>query len=134
MKQNTIYAVTLLFIGLLGYVIWSATTEHPSIFFRIINQVPYGDKLSHFFLVGLLTLLINLSFQNKKISIRSRKWLLGSVLVLIVVTLEELSQALIPSRNMDPLDLVANFIGVFVFGLLAKYILPRPVSAESPVA
>ena len=132
MKQNLIYTATLLFIGLLSYIIWSATTEHPSIFFRIINQVPWGDKLSHFLLVGLLTLLVNLSFRNRRISIGSRTWLLGSVLVLIVITLEELSQSLIPSRNLDAMDLLANYLGVFVFGQVAKYLVPRPVLVETP--
>ena len=132
MKQNLIYTATLLFIGLLSYIIWSATTEHPSIFFRIINQVPWGDKLSHFLLVGLLTLLVNLSFRNRRISIGSRTWLLGSVLVLIVITLEELSQSLIPSRNLEAMDLLANYLGVFVFGQVAKYLVPRPVLVETP--
>ena len=134
MKQYTIYSATLLLMGLLGYIIWSATTEHPSIFFRIINQVPYGDKLSHFSLVGLLTLLTNLSFRNRKIAIGSRTWLLGSVLLLIVVTLEELSQALFPSRNLDPMDLVANYLGIFVFGQLAKLTMFGPVQIEPPTA
>jgi hypothetical protein len=132
MKQNLIYTATLLLIGLLGYIIWSATTEHPSIFFRIINQAPYGDKLSHFLLVGLLTLLVNLSFRNRRISIGSRKWLLGSVLVLIVITLEELSQSLIPSRELDAMDLLANYLGVLVFGHVAKYLVPRAVPVETP--
>ena len=134
MKQNLIYALTLLFISLLGYIIWSATTEHPSIFFRVINQVPYGDKLSHFLLVGLLTLLVNLSFRNRQISIGSRAWLLGSLLVLVLVTLEELSQSLIPSREMDPLDLWANYLGVFVFGHLAKLMTSRPVEIKTPAS
>ena len=132
MTQKLIYSATLLLIGLLGYVIWSATTEHPSIFFRIIDQAPWGDKLSHFLLVGLLTLLVNLSFRNRRISIGSRAWLLGSVLVMIVITLEELSQSLIPSRELDAMDLLANYLGVIVFGYVAKVLMPEPVAGEPP--
>ena len=134
MKQNLIYAATLSFIGLLAYIVWSAATASRSKLFEIINSVPLGDKLSHFLLVGLLTLLVNLSLRNRRITIASRDWLLGSLVVLVVVTLEELSQHFIPNRELDPLDLLANYLGVLVFGQFAKLLMPRQVAADRRVA
>ncbi len=131
MKQYLIYATTLAFVCLLGYIIWTATTEQPSAFFRMINSVPFGDKISHFLLVGLLTLLVNLSLRNQQVLIGPRKWLLGSMLVVVLITGEELSQALIPSRSLDAFDLLANYAGVFVFGYVAKYLTQQPAALKN---
>lgn len=87
--------------------------------------IPYGDKLGHFVLMGSLSLLVNLSFLAKRISIGGRQVLVGSMLVAILVTAEELSQGLFVNRTMDVYDWIADMIGIVLAGQLALRIVGR---------
>jgi VanZ family protein len=88
-----------------------------------IYTIPFGDKAGHFILTGLLSLLVNLTLSGRKISFASRDFLLGSLLVGAVVTIEELTQVFFPTRNASLTDLVASYLGIWIFGRLAdRYI------------
>jgi VanZ family protein len=78
-----------------------------------VGRIPCGDKLGHLVLVGTLSLLLNLMLEGRRGPGRRPRILPGSVLLLVVMTLEEGSQAFIPHRSFDPLDWLANVIGIF---------------------
>lgn len=78
-----------------------------------VGRVPCGDKLGHLVLVGTLSLLLNLLLEGRRAPGRCSRILLGSAVLLIVMTLEEGSQAFIPHRSFDPLDWLANVVGIF---------------------
>lgn len=101
-----------IFFVFIVWVIYAANTGGQNIFFRQIKLVPYGDKLGHFLLFGILTSLVILgskfrSFQFKRINIYY-----GTLLVSLFVLFEELSQIYIPSRTFDFLDLSADALGI----------------------
>jgi hypothetical protein len=79
----------------------------------LVGQVPCGDKLGHLVLVGTLSLLLNLVLDGRRAPGRRPRILLGSAILLVVMTLEEGSQAFIPHRSFDPCDWLANVIGIF---------------------
>lgn len=81
--------------------------------------LPYEDKIAHFFLVGALTLLVNLSLSLSRISIGRFSILKGSLILLILVTLEEVSQMWFPERSCSWSDLFSNYAGIICFGQLA---------------
>lgn len=111
-------------MGLVCFISWAAATGKEYFFFHFSNM-PFGDKISHFVLIGTLALLVNLSLQNRRIKIGTRYWLLGSVIVLIGVTLEETSQQLFANRSFDLVDLAANYVGIYCFGWLAIMLLRK---------
>jgi len=81
---------------------------------------PYGDKLGHFTLYGTLALLIGLALLQRRPDRRpSGQLLTGYLIMILLVTLEELSQAWIPTRSPDPFDLTASYLGVFAGALAA---------------
>ena len=97
--------------------------------FRIIPKrvftlydFPYGDKIGHFFLMGLFALLVNLSLNMRKISVFSLNILLGSLIVIILSTIEEFSQSFFPSRTASFIDLAASYLGIFFIGNLSVWI------------
>jgi VanZ family protein len=92
---------------------------------KLINRIPFGDKLGHFVLYGILTLLINLTLFRSlpaSISLRlSRKWvavMVGLTLALLI-GLEEFSQRNFSSRTFSLSDLIASYLGVICFAWLA---------------
>lgn len=84
--------------------------------------LPYEDKIAHFFLVGALAFLVNLSLSLSQVKIGSFKILTGSLLLMIFVTLEEGSQAWFPSRSLSWSDLLANYAGILCFGWAAMLV------------
>ncbi len=110
----------LSFFLFIGYIIFLADTADHNFAFRLIGHIPYGDKLIHGLLYGLMALLLNYGLKFKTVKFNLQ---LGAIIVLTFATIEELSQYFIPSRTFDLGDLLADFIGVILFSLYKGRIL-----------
>ncbi len=93
--------------------------------FRLQGSIPHADKIGHFVLIGGMTLFANLALMARQVKVGSRQILLGSLIVLIVFTAEEITQLGLVHRNFDLGDLTADYLGIFVFGRIAKSIVAR---------
>src|SRR5258706_13512902 len=98
---------------------------------NIINQIPYADKVGHFFLYGILTLLVDLTVISSRppsSSLRTSPKLLvvrcGLILALLI-GFEEFSQRYFHSRHSDIVDLTFSYLGVTFFSWLALKINRR---------
>lgn len=120
MKLKWLTALYVLFLALLVFMV----DQKPYQFlFRIVRRTPYADKAGHFVLMGLFSLLLNLALSAKKIKVGNLSLLVGSLVVALVVTLEELSQIFVRYRTFDLVDLVFDYSGIFLFGQLASYLI-----------
>lgn len=91
-------------------------------FLGFLNRIPSGDKAGHFILFGTLSFLLNksvLALLPKRKPVRLV--LTVSLVLAILIGLEEWSQSLFPARTMSLTDLFAGYGGVFVFALLAYW-------------
>jgi polysaccharide biosynthesis protein VpsQ len=88
-------------------------------FLASLYAFPNGDKVGHFLLVGLLAFLVNLSFSCRIVRFGSRNILVGSLVVAVVMTLEEISQGFFANRTASWLDLIASYGGILFFSWLA---------------
>ncbi|NRD21161.1 VanZ family protein [Winogradskyella eckloniae] len=118
--MNTLFkAIALVFVLFICYIIYAANTGLDSIFFDVVNGLPFGDKMGHFFLFGVLTLLINFALKYKEFKLFI-KLPIGTCIVAIVVLIEEISQGFIPNRTLDITDLLADVLGILLFSYLGK--------------
>lgn len=89
-------------------------------FLGVINRIPYGDKIGHFLLYGILTLLLNLTLLR---SLPHRS--LGLVVIstglflAFAIGVEEYSQQFFRSRTFSLLDLAFGYLGVIFFSRVA---------------
>lgn len=113
--------LTVIYVLILAGIIFIADLRGTD-FFSFINYIPYGDKWGHFLLMGLLALLVNLTFKARSVRIGLFKYLLGSLIVSGVILLEEISQIFLRGRTFDTVDLLFDFAGIFLFGELARII------------
>ena len=112
--------ITILYILLILIIIILANQgDYIYILKNFIAEIPYGDKLGHFLLMGMLAFLVNLTFKGAEVKLLKLSVLKGSLIVFILVTLEELSQIFIVTRSFDLGDLASDYLGIFVFGRLA---------------
>lgn len=124
----------ILALGFTGFILWIiylANTGEQSIFFDFVRALPFGDKLGHFGLFGMLTLLMNFACKLKTIKIASVSVYLGAILVFSFAILEELSQFFVDSRTLDITDILADTVGIVFFSGLTFLINKWRVKNES---
>ncbi|MBX7234460.1 MAG: VanZ family protein [Caldilineales bacterium] len=110
--------IALAFLAFVGFIIFSADTgTMPAVIHRLY-AFPHGDKAGHFVLMGVLALALNLALSTRRVSMAGRKILLGSLLALLLVTIEELSQAFFRTRTLSLLDLSFSYVGILGASLL----------------
>jgi hypothetical protein len=100
--------------------------------FNWVALIPGRDFTGHFTLIGLLSLTINLAFRRRPIRIFRLPVQLGSLLLMPIVTLEEISQIWIETRGFSLLDLAADFLGIWLLGGLASAWLWRRWESHGP--
>jgi VanZ family protein len=122
--------LSLIYILFLGAVIVVANLQGTN-FFAFLRYLPFGDKIGHFFLMGTLSLLVNLVLQARTFRIGRVSLLLGSLIVSAVVLAEEFSQMFIGGRTFDSGDLLFDFAGIVVFGEAARWWLRRRVRRKN---
>jgi polysaccharide biosynthesis protein VpsQ len=85
-----------------------------------LYDFPYGDKVGHFFLFGLLNFFLALaflpSFPNQP---RIRVLVSIGLILALAIAIEEWSQHFFSTRTADWLDLLASYLGLTVGGLAA---------------
>jgi len=95
---------------------------------ELVAMVPLGDKLGHLGLVGTLTVLLNLQLKRRK----AGPLMLGSLIVLTGMMLEEGSQFFIPVRSFDGFDALANLVGVLCGEGLVRMLPLRVTKQDRP--
>jgi polysaccharide biosynthesis protein VpsQ len=123
MKFNSasVKIMTVVYVLILAVIIFIANTKSTRYLLSFIKFVPYGDKIGHLVLFGILSVLVNwwLGFRRIKFV------LLGSIIVFLIVTIEEFSQIYISGRSFDLKDLLFDFIGIFLFAEIVNWLFFR---------
>lgn len=114
--------ITLIYVFIIAGIVVLADYNGTAYLLNFIGNIPYGDKLGHFFLMGGFSFLVNLALSVKTLSLWKFQYLSGSLIVLFIVTIEEFSQIFVSGRSFDLGDLFVDFLGIFVFGELARFI------------
>ena len=122
--QKLTITISCCFFLFIIWVIYLANTGQQSIFFELVRFIPFGDKIGHLMLFGLLTLFANLASGFRVFSVATKHVFWGTAAVLVFVTIEELSQYFLPARTLDIYDYSADIVGILLFtwisGLLAN--------------
>ncbi len=100
-------------------IIVLADTGHLGWLGKVYN-FPYGDKVGHFTLFGLLSLVVDLSvFEARPSADKKRLAVITSLILALFIGLEEYSQRFFPTRTSDIFDFLASCAGVTFFAWLA---------------
>ena len=128
------FSLPIGFFIFICYIIFLADTADYNFAFRVVGQIPYGDKICHALLYGMMALFLNygLGFRSYAVSGRGDTSLqLGSLIVLTFAAIEEFSQYFIASRTFDLWDLGADIVGVGLFTFASlSYIKSRNILLE----
>jgi VanZ family protein len=109
-----------LWLALVAGIIVCADVGWLGLLFARINRLPLGDKAGHFFLIGMLAVLLNQALRGHTLGVGGWRLQTGGLIITALITLEEISQAWIPGRNLDAGDLLANYAGIACAEILTR--------------
>ncbi len=101
-------------------IIFLADSADYNFAFKMVGHIPYGDKIAHVLLYGMMAFLLNFGLNFKCIRFFGFPLQLGAIIVLIFAVFEEFTQYYIPSRTFDLGDLLADVVGIILFSFLKK--------------
>ena|SRR6478672_1701061 len=105
-------------VSFIVFFIWIVTIAdkgESTPWWSFIERIPYGDKLGHLCLIGTMSFLCNLAIPSRKLWFAT----LTTFFLLLVLSLEELSQAFIKTRHLDLFDWLADLAGLGIGQLVA---------------
>lgn len=105
------------FFALLLAIIYKADTANYNFAFHVVGMIPYGDKIAHAILYGIMAYLLNYGLNGKR-------WFrleIGSLIVFSFALIEEVSQLYFPSRTFDWFDLLADVVGIVVATVIYRW-------------
>ncbi len=111
--------ITILFSALIVLIIVLADLGRLG-FLSALVSLPFGDKIGHFVLYGILTLLLDLTLFRALPTRRPNRiaFFVGLTLAFLI-GLEEYSQQFFASRTFSLADLAASYLGVVFFSWVA---------------
>ena len=124
MLLNRRFILPFGFFLFISYIIFLADTADYNFAFRVIGHIPYGDKIMHALLYGVMAGLLNWGLGYRK-CFQSGAWYapyMGAVIVLTFAVIEECTQYYIPSRTFDLWDLAADFVGIVLVSIIGREI------------
>lgn len=92
--------------------------------------LPGADKVLHCLLFGLLALGVHLQTRGRTVPLWRWRLPLAVLLPLAGAALEELIQASSPHRTADPIDLLADTLGMLIFWRLGLRLTAAPCPAS----
>ncbi len=119
-----IKTLTLIYFLILAGIIFLADLRGTN-YYAFVGEIPFGDKIGHFLLMGVFAFLLNLALNAKTFQFFRFNYLLGSLIVFGLVTLEEFSQIFISGRTFDLKDLAFDYAGIYIFGELARFVFHK---------
>jgi len=113
------------FAVFMALVIYSANQglDHPGI--ALVRVLPFGDKLGHIVLWGTFAFFINLALGGRTIGIAGKRLLIGPLIAIAIVSVEEASQGLLSNRTLDAGDMVANLVGIGLATVASTWYISR---------
>jgi VanZ family protein len=112
-------AITIVYVLILGMIAYAANQGMLSQYVTFYREIPFGDDLGHFFLMGIFSFLATIASHQHRVNVFKTPWPLGPMVVLILVLDDYFSQILIATRTFSLSDLVADFLGIVTFAWLA---------------
>jgi VanZ family protein len=113
------------YVFILAVITFLADWNGTAYLLDLVMYVPFGDKIGHFLLAGIFSFLLNMVLGARKVSLGRIRYLTGSLIVLMIVTIEEISQIFVGGRTFDWSDLFFDYLGVYLFGEIARVICRR---------
>jgi hypothetical protein len=120
-KSSSLWAILgALFLAFFLYVIYTANHGTVPLFIRRLYMFPGGDKMGHFVLLGIASFFANQVLYPRHFLVFGKVFFVGSLIVLIAITAEEISQMFLANRTFDLIDLSCSYLGIIAGDVVVR--------------
>ncbi|MCI5224736.1 MAG: trypsin [Candidatus Electrothrix sp. AR4] len=109
-----------LFLLFFLYVIYAANQGTLPLFIRRLYLFPGGDKVGHFVLLGIASFFANQLLYPRHFFVFGKVFLVGSLILLVAMTAEEISQMFLANRTFDLIDLSCSYLGIIAGDIVVR--------------
>jgi len=120
-KATILWAIFgALFLGFFLYIIYAANHGTLPFFIRRLYMFPGGDKVGHFVLLGIASFFANQLLYPRHFLVFGKVFFVGSLIVFVAITAEEISQMFISNRTFDLVDLSCSYLGIIAGDVMVR--------------
>ena len=104
------------------FVVWvshQASLGNKNIFMDIVRVTPYGDKIGHFFLFALLSMVVIGATKFKSFSFLNFRIYWAVAAITMFALADEMFQHFSPNRTLDIFDFMAGVFGIITAQLVS---------------
>ena len=130
-RPNVARLATGIFLTALIFIVLAANAGLARHYFGWFLALPGGDLIGHFGLMGAFSFLVNYWLRCRRVRVGRLAPLQGTLIVAVVVSLEEFSQMFVLARSFSLLDLGADLMGIVIFGRLAEVACSREAAGDA---
>ena len=120
MKVNHSTLLTALFASFILLVIYHADRATNGFLVNIVEDIPFGDKMGHFSLYGIMAMLLDQTMRRKSTRIMGFNFSKAAVYVFSFAAIEEISQLWISNRRFEWFDLLFDLLGILIIVALGR--------------
>jgi len=113
-------SISILVLSFCSYILLENHFSSESLFINQLDSIPFKFTLGHCLLMGVSCFFVNILLKKKKMILFSNQFLVGSLLMIVVSTIDEVSQIFIVGRYFEVSDLLSNYFGIFIFNKILK--------------
>jgi VanZ family protein len=117
--------VAVVFLVSAAVLVWVADQPRFSSILALTRRLPWRDKGAHFLAMGGVSFALNYALRCRRWNIFGERWLVGTLLALVLAIAEEVSQAYLPGRVFDVDDLGAAGLGAILCGWVTAQLFQR---------
>ncbi|MCI5140440.1 MAG: hypothetical protein D3909_01625 [Candidatus Electrothrix sp. ATG1] len=81
---------------------------------------PGGDKVGHFVLLGIASFFANQVLYPRHFLVFGKVFFVGTLILLVAITAEEISQLFLAHRTFDLLDLSFSYLGIIAGDVVVR--------------
>lgn len=120
-KSTILWAISgAVFLSFLLYVIYSANQGTLPFFIRRLYMFPGGDKVGHFVLLGIASFFANQLLYPRHFLVFGKVFFIGTLILLVAITAEEISQMFLAHRTFDLIDLSCSYLGILAGDVVVR--------------
>lgn len=131
MRGEKMWAPALVMIATVALISVLSTLGYGPRLFHFVNSIPGRDLTGHFVLMGLLAFAVVPWLST--VAVRGRRvGILGATgIVVLLITMDELSQLWLPHRGFSFSDLLASYSGTVLGAMAATTLAGRREAKEA---
>ncbi len=111
LRNNPVFYWSIVVLYAIFIFLLSADPEPPKPSEVVGLEIPYADKIFHFFLYAIFGTILFMAAEKSNFSLETSIYF-STAFGMIYAFIDEIHQSFVPGRSCDPLDFLVDVVGI----------------------